>query len=280
MMKTSKTSLTQILFEKSELSTPKQLNVFSAPTYSLFQLHGNTLLLVNSAELLKYSQGSESEVPYEKIAAGMVQLRETETDECFGAMQVAFVAGNPLYPGAGSTMYALASKVFDTPLTSDRAHSSSPAAKKAWAKIEQSPEWTMIGAELDNYVRVTDQNGAYKSFVDYQGHFPSRSVKDLGPSGAKTPDSSIDDCPIPTKKKTNISKWDVPKVADLLGSANAYKYKGPVDAKGMLAYGKKLGDYVGNGLKNLMPGMELGAFLEVCAGVLFEQAQENGWFSR
>jgi len=147
---------------------------------------------------------------------------------------VQYVVGSPKYPGAGITMYALASKHFDGPITSDRGHSSSVAARTTWAKIETSGDWKLAGTGLDNYALVNNQ----KTYVDIKGKYPSRTVSwdKTNPTNPRTPEE-IDDCPLPTKYG-DVKEID--RMADLVGSANAYRYTGPLQPEPLISYGKEV----------------------------------------
>lgn len=233
--------LYSILFEQN-----KKFISYSPPVFALHVDEANdlrlTLVHVPSLRKMLKNQNVTSEMML-ATAAGMISLEESG-DTCLGAMQVGLVAGSPSWPGAGLTMYALASDFFGTPLTSDRKHSSSVAARETWAKIEKSSEWKKAGEGLDNYAKTPDGN---KVYMDVQGTYPSRTVKtrmrgevvlptdipnlqikDLTKNnGPRTPEE-IDDCPLPTKLG---SIKDAQKMSDLLGTADAYRYTGPLKAK-------------------------------------------------
>lgn len=215
-----------LLFEKEE----KRFISYTAPEFALFVID-DRLILTHTNSLLSFLKNPPDQVPIFKICAGMIECSEREND-CLGAMQVSYAVGSPEWKGAGLTLYALASDYFGAPLTSDRDHSSSVAARETWAKIEKSPEWKKAGEGLDNYA----QTPSGKLYVDVQGIYPNRTaeprikaVKGLAKNivGAeetqpKTP-QEIDDCPLPTKRGY-VS--DPEKMADLVGTADAYRYTG------------------------------------------------------
>lgn len=124
---------------------------YTAPNFALFvNEEGNTpdLTLVNVPALLRYlTPGNVHDpLPLYDIIAGYISLRDSG-NECLTAMQVELVAGSPKYPGAGMTMYALASDHFSTPITSDRHMSTSKQGQQTWAKIESdTANWQRGGA--------------------------------------------------------------------------------------------------------------------------------------
>jgi hypothetical protein len=232
----SNMKLYPLLFEQEQL---KKLTSYTAPNFALFVID-DRLILTHTDSLLSFLKNPPDQVPIFKICAGMIECSEREND-CLGAMQVSYAVGSPEWKGAGLTLYALASDYFGSPLTSDRNHSSSVAARETWAKIEKSPEWKKAGEGLDNYA----QTSSGKLYVDVQGTYPNRTaeprikpVKGLFKnivgafkSGAeetqpKTP-QEIDDCPLPTKGG-NVSEPE--KMADLVGTADAYRYTGTLKA--------------------------------------------------
>jgi hypothetical protein len=228
----------------------KKITSYTAPEFALFVYNEERLILVHTNSLLTYLKNPANHDTVPNICAGMIELSEREND-CLGAMQVVYAAGNPNWKGAGITLYALASDYFGAPLTSDRSHSSSKAAKETWAKIEQSSEWKKAGEGLDNYADTSSG----KMYMDIHGTYPSRTaeprikqVKGLikniigaikggaGETEPKTP-QTIDDCPLPTKGG-NISDPD--QMADLVGTADAYRYTGPLKAAPLVKQAESL----------------------------------------
>jgi hypothetical protein len=220
--------LYKILFEQEQQL--KKLVSYTAPEFALFVID-DRLILTHTNSLLNFLKNPPDQVPIFKICAGMIECSEREND-CLGAMQVSYAVGSPEWKGAGLTLYALASDYFGAPLTSDRDHSSSVAARETWAKIEKSPEWKKAGEGLDNYA----QTPSGKLYVDVQGIYPNRTAKPrikavkglvknvvgAEETQPKTP-QEIDDCPLPTKRGY-VS--DPEKMADLVGTADAYRYTG------------------------------------------------------
>lgn len=207
----------------------KKLTSYTAPDFALF-VFNDRLILTHTDSLLSFFKNPNDNVPVYKICAGMIECAEREND-CLGAMQVSYVVGSPEWKGAGLSLYALASDYFGAPLTSDRDHSSSVAARETWAKIENSPEWKKAGEGLDNYA----QTSSGKFYVNIQGTYPNRTAKPRFKSTSiggteetqsKTP-QLIDDCPLPTKRG-HVS--DIEKMADLVGTADAYRYTGTLKA--------------------------------------------------
>ena len=218
-----------ILFEAD-----KQLVSYTPPKFGLFQTDKDTLSLVHVPSLVKYMRdGAKQSEGAMAIVAGMISLGDSG-NKCLTALQVQYIASSPKYPGAGITIYALASKHFDGPITSDRGHSSSVAARETWAKIEKSGEWKLAGGGLDNYALVNNQ----KTYIDIKGNYPSRTITwdKANPTQPHTPEE-IDDCPLPTKYG---DVKDINQMADLVGSANAYKYTGPLQPEPLIKYGEEV----------------------------------------
>ena len=169
-----------------------------------------------------------------RFCAAMIACNEN-AEGCLGAVQISYVASSPNWKGAGITMFALASSYFDSPITSDRSHSDSVAARKTWAKIETNPEWKMAGTELDNYAPTSPN----KTYMDFQGTYPNRTANVL--PGPKT-NVEIDDCPLPTKQGELSNAQDM---AEVLGTANAYRYNGPLSAQPLI-----------NNMDKIMPDLQ------------------------
>lgn len=233
-----------LLFEDLE---PKKITSYTAPAFALFVTNETRLVLVHTNSLLAYLQTNDDNIPVLDICAGMIECSEREND-CLGAMQVSLAVASPSWKGAGITLYALASDYFGAPLTSDRKHSSSKAAKETWAKIEQNSEWRKAGDGLDNYATTPDG----KLYVDVTGTYPNRSAKPRVTTQQPDPKEPkkvgaqetqprtpqvIDDCPLPTKYG-DVS--DPERMAELVGTADAYKYNGPLKAAPLLAQAEQV----------------------------------------
>jgi hypothetical protein len=173
------------------------------------------LILVEKTSYLNGSVGN-SIVSY----AGTTSY---SSDRCAGAHEINFVVANPKFRKAGYAMYCCMSKEFGY-ITSDRNGSSSNAAKATWAKIEQSSDWEKL--ELDNY--SDDLLDGTRYYFDVRGSWPSRDFQEL--DGPKTPPPN-DDCEIPANKKSLNKK---------LGTANAWKYVGSLDAASLLQAGVEM----------------------------------------
>ena len=224
--------LYQMLYEQDK---KKNYTSYGPPDYGLSVWGNNSLILFHIPSFLKYLKNEKS-ATYTDVCAATIKVSDT-AKKCMNALQVSIVAGSKKYPGAGITVYGLASDYYGAPLTSDRSSSSSVAARETWAKIETSPDWKITGDGLDNYAQV----GNKKVYVDISGTYPNRSVKprlkkDTGGVGGffknllfgpetepRTPDPS-DDCPLPSK---DGAEYDMKKMAELTGATNAYRYVGP-----------------------------------------------------
>jgi len=222
--------LYSILFEQAE----KEFISYTPPKFALYVQEGyaNGLVLINCNKFLQSLKNTD--ISINDYIAGMIMV-EDSYDGCLGAKQVTNVAGSPSYKGAGITMYALASDYFGSPLTSDRGHSSSVAAIETWTKIENSSEWKKVGQGLDNY-RDSDLG---KNYFKISGTHPNRKALNLGNTPA-TPEE-IDDCPLPTKQGSVLTINDTIKI---LGTADAYKYNGPLKAKPLIDRWESLKDQI------------------------------------
>lgn len=222
-------NLYPILFEAE-----KQYTSYTPPNFALFQPDSESLSLVHVPALnRRLKEGLTSPEGPREVIAAMLSVKDSG-DKCLTALQVEYVASSQFFPGAGITIYALASKHFGAPLTSDRKHSSSVAARETWAKIENSGEWNLAGTGLDNYAMTNNK----KTYIDIKGTYPNRKVswdKD-NPEKPRTPEE-IDDCPLPSKMG---DAKDIMTMADLIGAANAYKYTGPLQPEPLIKHGQEV----------------------------------------
>jgi len=267
--------LYKILFEQNS----KNFTSFTPPFFALYVDESiTTLTLIHVPSLkniLKTKKVDEKDLLL--AVAGMISLAESE-NSCLGAMQVGLVAGSPTWSGAGLTMYALASDHYGVPLTSDRKHSSSVAARETWAKIEKNPDWKKVGDGLDNYAKLDNQ----KIYMDIEGSYPERTVKprmgkieksdipnlqvkDLSKPTSRTPEE-IDDCPLPTK---GGEIKDPEKMSNLLGTADAYKYTGPLKAQPLIDNFENFRDSVSSKEENPM-GINIDKLMTTLATKLFQ----------
>ena len=220
-----------ILFEQDK---KKNYISYSPPDYGLLIRGKKSLALFHIPSFLKYLK-DQSSATFDDVCAAIIQVGDMD-NKCLGALQVSVVAGSKKYPGAGITMYGLASDYYGAPLTSDRSHSTSIAGRETWAKIESSSDWKLAGDGLDNYADAGDK----KFYMDISGTYPNRKAKPRLKKGGgiggflknllisqetepRTPEK-IDDCPLPNKLGGTTS---TSQMADLLGTANAYRYVGP-----------------------------------------------------
>lgn len=219
-----------ILFEQDK---KKNYISYSPPDYGLLIRGEKALALFHIPSFLKYLK-DQSSATFDDVCAAIIQVGDMD-NECLGALQVSVVAGSKKHPGAGFTMYGLASDYYGAPLTSDRSHSTSIAGRETWAKIERSPDWKIAGDGLDNYADAGDN----KFYMDISGTYPNRKAKPRLKKGGgiggflknllisqktepRTPEK-IDDCPLPNKLGGTTS---TSQMANLLGTANAYRYVG------------------------------------------------------
>ena len=225
-----------ILFEADTSSLPAPIDIgkkksftsYTPPDFGLYVFDAGgqkNFGLVHMPSLQNFLLSGKQDPSDEDVfqyCAAMIAGREGG-DQCLGAAELGFVAASNKWKGAGITMYALASDYFDSPVISDRRHSSSVAARETWAtKIETNPEWTKAGIGLDNYAPVS------KTYMDIKGTFPARKVSRRSQPKTK---EKIDDCPLPTK---GGELKDPEKMAELVGTADAYKYNGPLSAQSLI----------------------------------------------
>jgi hypothetical protein len=192
--------LYEFLFEQPEeqqSSSPeekpsKPQNSFNAPRFALMWNKDpteKTLILYDTVELARLAKENDSLYggggDYWLALAAMITVRESD-EGCLGALQVAYVASNPKqeYKGAGGLIYALASKVFGKPLTSDRAASTSKSGQRNWDRMTSTGKMEKVQS-LDNF-HIT--NSLEKEYVKVN---PDRSFE-VQP-GPQTPDE-FDDC--------------------------------------------------------------------------------------
>jgi len=169
---------------------------------------------------------AEGMLPFESWICAYAGSNKRHSRDCGGAVEVSYMARSPQFPGAGAAMYALISDYYKAPITSDRQSSTSNSAKKAWTKIENGSDWTKV--ELDNYSN-NDFRG-HKKYFDIKGLWPNRLVSPT--TEPKTPNKKQDDCVLPASDPVNINKK--------LGSANAWIYNGPLNAKELLSHGQEV----------------------------------------
>jgi len=167
---------------------------------------------------------AEGMLPFESWICAYAGSNERHSRDCGGAVEVSYMVRSPQFPGAGAAMYALISDYYQKPITSDRQSSTSNSAKKAWAKIESSSDWTKV--ELDNY---GDHSG-HNIYFDIKGTWPNRLVSPT--AEPMTPDDEQDDCVLPDSIPSFINKK--------LGSANAWIYNGPLNSEEMLSHGQEV----------------------------------------
>jgi hypothetical protein len=201
-------------------------NSFDAPRFALGYFNGwpasdeETLVLYDT-EALKVQAEREGGANLMRVVAAMITVRESK-EGCLGAMQVAYVASSerPEFKGSGKLIYGLASSYFDTPLTSDREHSTSDAGKEGWNKMTSSGQMKLI-QPLDNYLDTAQGR-------EYVKVNPDRSF-----TTSKTPSTSgeFDDCPLATKGEQGL---DVSQAVNLTGAFGVYR-AAPVSPNALLA---------------------------------------------
>ena len=202
----------------SHLKIPKTLKNYTAPTFALFEWvdgseQGFALFHV---DMFRNWVESRQSFPFEKWLCAYAATYNQHRGDCSNAVEVNYMVRSPEFPGAGSVMYGLISDYFNAPITSDRHGSSSNSAKKAWASIESSSEWTKV--DLDNY---TDPNSEWYRF---NGSWPNRSI--TSSNKPATQDES-DDCELPIAgTEEGLNKK--------LGSADAWMYKGSLDSSSLI----------------------------------------------
>ena len=226
--------LYSIIFEETEKKT-KKFTSYSAPDFALFDVgdaagFGDDLLVLMHVPSMTKALTEESGNYKELACAAMIETRESDDNSCLFARQVGRVASNPQWKGSGSAIYALASKYYDTALTSDRKGSTVDVAKRKWAQIDGDPQWKKIGGGLDNYAQTAQEKVYYK----FTGTYPDIEAEKL--PGPQT-EIEIDDCQLPTR--FGLAKKPE-QMVKMLGTANAYKYSGPLDPTSLVAEGNRI----------------------------------------
>lgn len=166
-------------------------NSFDAPRFALMKnvdSTDKTLILYDTEKLeriMKMNPGMSRD--FWLSLAAMITLRPSD-EGCLGAMQVAYVASSdaPEYKGAGSLIYPLASKVFKTPITSDRSTSTSKSGQRNWDRMIATGKLQKV-QPLDNF-HVPSERDKEKEYVKAN---PDRSFEVL--PGPQTPEK-FDDC--------------------------------------------------------------------------------------
>jgi len=216
----------------SDLKKLKTTNTFTAPEYALIELPDGKSLFLYHAGILKAQIQANKLNPMD-WGAGMIALRDSGNTclGALGALQVALVASGdrPAFKGAGSVMYALASKFYDAPLTSDRKHSSSTDARATWDKLTTSGGFKRV-QPLDNF--FDDKASGLKKYVDIDPDDRS-SYLELPEPKTKT---EIDDCPLPAY----MGKADLATAVKYTGTADIWKYQGSIDPNPLLQRHKQV----------------------------------------
>jgi hypothetical protein len=193
------------------------------------------IVLVNHTKLTKDIEGaSDWFVAY---------IHLVKHPSCQAAWMVASVIRNPSYKGAGYVLYALASKIVNSPITSDRDSKTTNAAQQLWRRIEASSEWEET--KLNNYASL----GVNKAYFDVR-KFPTKTMR-----RTSAPANTFYDCPLPNDYGDIKNPM---KMLDVLGVAGAWKYIGSLDSTALSRQGNKLTK--GNTLKHRLMAAGLAAF--------------------
>jgi hypothetical protein len=228
-----------ILFEQQlKLLSPEQMKApksafnhlaatktnYNAPTFALATWKSGYEQAFGLFHVEKYKKhvASGFAEPVESWLCAYAGTTEQHSADCSGAVEINYIARSPEWQGAGSVMYALVSKHFNAPITSDRKSSTSDSAKKAWAKIEADSNWKKV--DLDNWKKNDDDA---KDWFQFKGSWPNRTI--YGSDKPATPNEA-DDCRLPPTSLHSIN--------GVLGTADAWLYQGPLDSKQLLDHGK------------------------------------------
>lgn len=200
-------SFVEILFEGVENYTPDK--------FALIQNNlgeEKALVLVDKAAYL--SKAGQAAI------ASYAATKAYEQNRCDGAVEINYVAANKKYPKAGYTMYCCMSSMFGY-ITSDRTASTTNSAKATWVKVvERNSDWE--SKPLDNFY-YNDFEGK-KEYYDVDGVWPQRNFRKR--PGPRTPPTQ-DDC-------------EMPGFNSKLGTADAWKYTGSLNAHSLLEAGNDL----------------------------------------
>ena len=206
---------------------------FISPFYSLVQTGSSQrYALIDKQAYLSDLSNAKGDfklmvLSYKNWLAATISTRGFDGELCDAAKQIATSAANPKYPGAGYAAYCLMSKLHPgEPFTSDRESSTSNSAKKLWARIENSGEWTRI--PLDNF-SVNDDYDNDKTYWKIKGTWPNRKVIPLSKPNTE---SEEDDCIVPGTDSAIINRR--------LGSADAWIYKGSLNPQSLISNGERM----------------------------------------
>lgn len=227
-------NLTKWLFLE-QANPAKDPGRFKAPEYgcSFFSHEGMSMFVLfhvgkleEAVKTGEFEAGAWQDYLCSFAKAGKLGLFP-EDGNCSNAFDIQHVAANPKYPGAGYVCYAATSSLLKKPITSDRKNHSSDAAKKSWARIEQSPEWKKV--PLDSFTGAHPSGGAnnLNSWTRVSGNWPNREVKMTNKPRTKT---ESDDCKVPGFGSKGVNYY--------LGTADAWIYVGSsIDANSLKANG-------------------------------------------
>lgn len=228
---------------------------YTPPEFALIKYAPNKFALINVPIFVGHSKFNFSKTigDLKDFVASFAEVTPTPS-KCLDAYQISIIAGNKDFRGAGKLMYGLVSDYYNTPITSDREHSSSIADKKTWKSIENdSSEFKNIG-ELDNFITG-------KNYVKYTK--ATDSYTDI--PGPQTPDNPNDDCPLPTAD----GNYDPKKIT---GTPYAFTYNGSIKSQPLIENGKK----VISSLENSFYDYELMSIIRRAVDQLWDERYTSG----
>jgi hypothetical protein len=224
--------LYSILFEE-------KFNSYQPPEYAMVDWQGETekgFALLHVENFKAWVENGLMGSPNDWLCA-YCGVKTVHENDCKKAVETNYIVRSPQFPGAGSVMYALISDYYQKPITSDRLSSTSNSAKKAWAKIESSSDWTKV--ELDNYYQHNTRYPKY--WFRFDGSWPNRTGKNEDENGQPlkplTPEDESDDCRLPVSSGEPVNA--------VLGTANAWLYHGPFKAGPLLDHGDEILNSIG-----------------------------------
>lgn len=232
--------LYNILFEE-----PKQQIDYGNPNQFALLVSDKRFVLIDKQQYIQHLT-SEVELDIPSYIAAWAYPKNVHTKDCNGAVEINYIVSSPYFKGAGSAMHKIISKYYNKPIISDRDNSDTDFSKKAWNRTETNPEFKKL--ELDNYgekwrngKRIRGGNHYYDSldWFDIKNHWPNRVI-DVNDK-PKTIDNEKDDCMVP-----DDSDYQPEKLDQVLGTADAYLYTGPLDPQSLIDSFDDMKDYLAN----------------------------------
>ena len=220
--------LFNILFEET-----KQRIDYGNPIQFALLVSDNRFVLIDKQQYIKHLT-TQDKLDVAQYLAAWAKCENKHTDDCNGAVEINYIVASPYFKGAGTAMHKIISKYYKKPIISDRDNWDTDLSKQAWKRTETNPEFKKL--ELDNYgekwrngKRIKGHDHYYDSldWFDIKGHWPNRVI-DVNDK-PKTIDNEKDDCMVPDESDYLPKKLD-----QVLGTADAYLYTGPINTEALI----------------------------------------------